>query len=59
MDQLTSLANSLIAAFIKTEKAAGKGSMAVNPLVVKIASIYEKIRVAMDYREEEVICGLL
>ncbi len=55
MDQLTPLANSLITAFIKTEKAAGKGSMAVSPLVVKIASIYEKIIVAMAYREEEVI----
>lgn len=52
---LSPLAKSLIAAFdaIKDFHQEGKGL--VNPLISKFATWYEKLRTAMDYREEEVI----
>ncbi len=53
--QITKLANYLITAFVQTEKHQDTGKITVNTLVSKVAAWYEKLRNAMDYREEEVI----
>lgn len=52
---LSPLASGLIQEFEKTEIPSGGKKISVNPIVSKFATIYEKIRNAMDYREEEVI----
>lgn len=48
-------ADLLVRAFSKKEEDAHQKKIAVNPLVSRFASWYEKARNAMDYREEEVI----
>lgn len=54
--QLSPLAASLIKAFQRnTPINATKGGISVNPVISEIASWYEKVRNAMDYREEEVV----
>lgn len=53
--KLNPLANAVIkAASEDVNKHHGRG-MTVNPIVSKIASLYERLRNAMDYRDEEVI----
>lgn len=52
---LSPLSNALMVALEGGETAAETGKITVNALVSKLASWYEKIRNAMDYREEEVI----
>lgn len=52
---LSPLADALIKEFEKKEFQHLEDRMKVNPLVAKFASWYEKIRTAMDYREEEVV----
>ncbi len=49
------LAKALFASLEKTEARGYHKKIAVNPLVSRVASWYEKLRNAMDYREEEVI----
>ncbi len=49
------LANALLKSLEKTEAHGNHKKIAVNSLVSKVASWYEKLRNAMDYREEEVI----
>ncbi len=49
------LASALIKSLEKTEPHSHHGKIVVNQLVSKVASWYEKLRNAMDYREEEVI----
>ena len=53
--QLSSLAHALINALVGKEIKETEGKISVNPLVSKVASWYEKLRNAMDYREEEVV----
>lgn len=52
---LSSLSDTLIQAFEEQEEAADEERIAVNPLISKVASWYERLRNVMDYREEEVI----
>lgn len=52
---LSKLSDYLITALEKQEKPQESGKINVNPLVSKVASLYEKLRNAMDYREEEVV----
>ncbi len=49
------LATALIGAFNSKELQSTHRKIAVNPLVSTVASWYEKLRNAMDYRDEEVI----
>lgn len=51
---LSTLGEVLIASFEEEDKPK-EGNVSVNPLIAKVASWYEKLRNAMDYREEEVI----
>lgn len=56
MDQkLSPLADAVIRVFEKDQEAADGKKISVNVVVSKVASWYEKLRNAMDYREEEVI----
>ncbi|MFH1832939.1 MAG: hypothetical protein ABH816_02095 [Candidatus Levyibacteriota bacterium] len=56
MDKPFSLfADVLIREFEKDETPSSGRKISVNPIVSKVASIYEKLRNAMDYRDEEVI----
>ena len=52
---MSSLAHALINALVGKEIKETEGKISVNPLVSKVASWYEKLRNAMDYREEEVV----
>lgn len=52
---LSSLSDVLIKSFEEKENPHLEERMKVSPLISKFASWYEKIRTAMDYREEEVI----
>lgn len=52
---LSQLSDTLISSFEKNEISSQLGDITVNPLIAKVASWYEKVRNAMDYREEEVI----
>ena len=52
---LSQLSDTLINSFEKNEIPSPLGDVTVNPLIAKVASWYEKVRNAMDYREEEVI----
>lgn len=53
--QLSHLTDLLIASFEEKELANNDKKIAVSPIVSKFASWYEKLRNAMEYREEEVI----
>lgn len=53
--KLSSLANVLITFFQKDSIPTDEKKITVNPVISKVASWYEKLRNAMDYREEEVI----
>lgn len=52
---LSSLAQAVVVSLEKKEHLSSDRKITVNPLVSKIASWYEKLRKAMEYREEEVI----
>lgn len=52
---LSPLAQALIRALIGEEHEDSESKISVNPLVSKVAQWYEKLRNAMDYREEEVV----
>ncbi|MBI2601207.1 hypothetical protein HYW42_04580 [Candidatus Daviesbacteria bacterium] len=52
---LSKLASLLISSFDKQVKESEEKKISVNSVVAEIASWYEKIRTAMDYREDEVI----
>lgn len=45
----------VISAFERKEHANHERRISVNPIVSKLASVYEKVRNAMEYREDEVI----
>lgn len=49
------LTDALFKSLAKSQDLGNHKRIAVNPLVSKVASWYEKLRNAMDYREEEVI----
>lgn len=53
--KVSSLANILITFFQKDSIPNNEKKITVNPVISKVASWYEKLRNAMDYREEEVI----
>lgn len=53
--QLSRFADILISALEQEEVAKGTKRITVNPLVSKFATWYEKLRNAIDYREEEVV----
>lgn len=53
--KLSPLASHLITALLKHEALRDEQKMTVNPLVSKVAFWYEKLRKAMEYREEEVL----
>ncbi len=53
--QFSRLAEHLILQIEKAEEKSHHKKIVVNPLVSKFASLYEKLRNAMDYREGEVI----
>lgn len=55
MDSLSHLSDVLISQFEKDEPQTYDKKIIVNPVVSKVASLYEKFRNVMDYREEEVI----
>ncbi|MFH1186557.1 MAG: hypothetical protein V1697_00085 [Candidatus Levyibacteriota bacterium] len=52
---LSSPANILISAFDEEEPESEGKKISVNPVISKVASIYERVRNAMDYRDQEVI----
>lgn len=52
---LNSLSEYLISIFEKKQAFSSREGMQVNPIVSEIATLYEKFRNAIDYREEEVI----
>lgn len=52
---LSPTADALIEAFEKQEPTIDEEKIAVNPLISKVATWYERLRNVMDYREEEVI----
>lgn len=49
------LAQRLIAEFGKDEITSKDKKLSVNPIISRVASLYEKLRNVMDYREEEVV----
>ncbi|MBI2074974.1 MAG: hypothetical protein HYT83_04015 [Candidatus Levybacteria bacterium] len=52
---LSQCADIVVSVFEKEESAVDDKKITVNPVVSKVATWYEKLRNAMDYREEEVI----
>lgn len=52
---LSQMAKTLISVFEKEDLPTHDKKISVNPVVSKVASLYEKLRNAMEYREEEVI----
>lgn len=52
---LSPLASHLVTALEKEELSRDEGRITVNPLISKVAFWYEKLRKAMEYREEEVL----
>lgn len=52
---LNKFSSYLITYFDKKSPASNDKTISVDPVVAEVASFYEKIRTAMDYREEEVI----
>lgn len=56
MDQdLSNLSNILISSFEEEEPKTQDKKVSVNPVISKVATWYEKLRNAMDYRDEEVV----
>ncbi len=55
MNSLSPLANALVNALLYAENESHSRKITVNSLVSKVATWYEKLRNAMDYREEEVV----
>ena len=53
--QLSKLSQDLITAYSKNYFQDKDKTISVNPVVAELASWYEKIRTAMDYRDDEVI----
>lgn len=54
--QLNTISNYLVSIITKPEaQAATESGIHVNPIVSEIATFYEKVRNAMDYREDEVV----
>jgi len=53
--QLNQYSQFLVQVFSKEHEARSEKGMTVNPLVAELASWYEKLRNAIEYREEEVI----
>lgn len=53
--QLSKLSQDLITAYSKNYFQDADKTISVNPVVAELASWYEKIRTAMDYRDDEVI----
>ena len=49
------LAQALFASIHGEESSVSEEKINVNPLISTVASLYEKLRNAMDYREEEVV----
>ncbi len=54
-NQLSPIARQLITEFDKKPLISDGEKFTVNPVVAEVATWYEKLRTAMDYREEEVI----
>lgn len=52
---LTKLSLALIAAYDKDYRQSLENTISVNPVVAELALWYEKLRTAMDYRDDEVI----
>lgn len=52
---LSPLAKTLVAEFEKSETPDRDRKISVSPIVSKVASLYESLRNALDYRDEEVI----
>ncbi len=52
---LSKISSILISAFDRNKLITQEKTISVNPVVAEVASWYEKLRTAMDYREEEVI----
>ncbi len=52
---LSTLAQRFVTTFEEAEQPVHDRKISVNPIVLKVASWYEKVRNAMEYREEEVI----
>lgn len=55
MDKLNQYSQTLVKYFVKDSPFGNKQGLMVNPIVSEIASWYEKLRNAMEYRQEEVI----
>ncbi|GDX62172.1 hypothetical protein LBMAG33_4820 [Candidatus Levyibacteriota bacterium] len=55
VNHLTKLADKVISVFEKVEEYSGQGKTTANPLIVTVASWYENIRNAMEFRQEEVV----
>lgn len=53
--ELSRLAQMVIETFEKKQEANHEHKMTVNPFVSKVATAYEKLRNAMEYREDEVV----
>lgn len=52
---LSPLADYLLTAFTKEEKEQEEKKLSVNPIVSEVATWYERLRNAMDFREDEVV----
>lgn len=53
--ELSEFAQVVISVFEEGGEERSGGRLTVNPLISKVASLYEKLRNAMEYREEEVV----
>src|SRR6266436_2619100 len=51
----TKLTEHLVSAYDKVYKLSDDKTISVNPLVAELATWYEKLRTAMDYRADEVL----
>ena len=52
---ITKLTSALVSAYDKVYSQDDDKTISVNPLVAELASWYEKLRTAMDYRADEVL----
>ncbi len=55
MAQITQLAQALVSAYDKVSSPTDDKKISVNPLVAELATWYEKLRTAMEYRVDEVL----
>lgn len=55
LPSLSPLASLVVAVFTRQDEVNNERKITVNPFVSKVASAYEKLRNAMEYREEEVV----